>query len=164
MEINLYVLKYDCWDHSEIKVRVNTFDTIIRIKNEYIHLIDIPVCQQYFLHDGQYVENDRVISSFSSIGGNLFFVVTNYAPIPPQNTYPHQIFVKTLLGHTTRLEVYPTETIRHLQEKFCSKEGLSPHKQRLIFHGRQLSDEYTLAYYDIRKEDTIHITLRLSGD
>ena len=72
-----------------------------------------------------------------------------------------QIFVKTLSGKTISLNVKSFYTIQYIKLLINNMENIPINDQRLIFIGRQLENNYTLEDYNIQRESTLHLVLRL---
>ena len=62
-----------------------------------------------------------------------------------------------------QVEAEEEDTIEDIKNKIMEKEGVPVDQQRLIFGGKQLDSDKTLADYDVQEDSTFHMVLRLRG-
>jgi ubiquitin len=77
---------------------------------------------------------------------------------------PIQVYIKDLMGGTHALMARPGGTVAAVKQQVQVISGIPTEQQRLVFAGRQLEDERTMADYSITAGATIHMVLKLRGD
>ena len=104
----------------------------------------------------------RIASIFARASSTFLNNQFNWNCVQTMDEGSMQIFLRTLTGRTITLSVNPSTSINDLKRMVYDKEGIPIDMQRLVYGCGQLNDG-TLSDYNIQREATLHLTLRLLG-
>ena len=142
-------------------IDISPENTIENLRKYIENASGIPVQQQKLYLSPQWIsEYNKTINDYQIKDGQSVYLYRKVM----QNNGGFQIFIKDLIGATHTVYINSEDTIEVLKGYIMEITELPVDRQRLIFAGKQLEDGRTFASYNILKESTVHLILRLTGD
>lgn len=96
----------------------------------------------------------------NTIGSSSIF---NKDSLPPLICDDFPIQIRSLTGKQTEVMVHHKMTVTELKDEIELVDQTPFDQQRIVYNGKQLEDERTLDYYNIKEDSIVHIILRIRG-
>ena len=127
---------------------IESFESLIKWNEYFTKILNSDQREKYHeTYQNQFIPLEKLISFSKSFYSNEQF----------------GIYVKSLTGRSIYIEITHQMSIEELKMKIQEKDGTPVEQQRFIYAGKDLDDPMLVGRYNISKESTLHLVLRLRG-
>ncbi|XP_065891202.1 polyubiquitin-like isoform X2 [Dysidea avara] len=134
---------------------VEPSNTIKSVKDKILDKEGVPPDVQILIFRGYNLEDEQTLFDYGVTKES-----TLYLSIKKRKGTGYQMFVKTVTGKITIVEVEPSDRIAAVKAEIQCKEGIPTDQQILMFNTRQLEDSHSLLFYNIKEYSTVYLALR----
>lgn len=127
---------------------IESFESLIKWNDYFTKILNSYQREKYHeTYQNQFIPLEELISFSKSFYSNKKF----------------GIYVKSLTGRSIYIEITHQMSIEELKMIIQEKDGIPAEQQRIIFAGNNLDDSMLVGRYNISKDSTLHLVLRLRG-
>jgi ubiquitin C len=131
-----------------MEIPIESFESLIKWNDYFTKILNSYQREKYHeTYQNQFIPFEELISFSKSFYSNKQF----------------GIYVKSLTGRSIDILTTQQMSIEELKMKIQEKDGIPAEQQRFIFAGNNLDDSMLVGMYNISKDSTLHLVLRLRG-
>jgi hypothetical protein len=143
----------------EIYVVADPSSLVKDLKSQIEKCDGIQSNMQMLLFDGKELANERTLSHYKLYDNCTLQIAGKHLG----GAANMNVFLKTMSGKTTQIEVNQEDTVEMVKRKVEELQGVQTEYQQLIYGGKQLHNNFKLKDYKISQDSVIFLVLRLRG-